>query len=196
MEVDAIVNAANTSLLGGGGIDGAIHIAAGVLLREECAPLKGCPTGYTKITLGCRLPAHYVLHTVGPDDGNPDALRHCYQTLLDHVVASHDQPQPASRVSSISTTSPSFQVSHYYAPPPPTPYSSTTFRYHRSIRTLAICAIAVGIYGFPLEEATHIALGTIRKWLNVHHSLVDRIVFVVSEERVKVAYETLLPAYF
>eukprot|EP01126_Amoeba_proteus_P036561 TRINITY_DN3732_c0_g2_i9.p1 TRINITY_DN3732_c0_g2~~TRINITY_DN3732_c0_g2_i9.p1 ORF type:complete len:374 (-),score=87.81 TRINITY_DN3732_c0_g2_i9:367-1488(-) len=86
VEVDAIVNAANESLLGGGGVDGIIHAAAGPWLKEECHELDGCATGNTKITRGYCLPARHVLHTVGPVGRNKKALASCYETCLNLAV--------------------------------------------------------------------------------------------------------------
>jgi len=151
--VDAIVNAANTSLLGGGGVDGAIHRAAGPELLEECRTLHGCPTGEAKITRGYRLPARWVIHTVGPvwrggHDFEDELLANCYRRSLE--VAARN-----------------------------------------GVRSIAFPAISTGIYGFPLDRATRIAVREVRAFLE-ENAAVERVLFVCFDSRTYGCYQRVL----
>jgi O-acetyl-ADP-ribose deacetylase len=151
-EVDAIVNAANNSLLGGGGVDGAIHHAAGPNLLEECLTLGGCETGSAKITKGYNLPAKFVIHTVGPIwqggfHNEEKMLASCYRN--------------------------SFALAQKHG-----------------IATIAFPSISTGIYRFPVEHASRIALQEIIHELETNMNL--RRVIIVCFDRM--TYETYLAA--
>ncbi len=152
LEVDAIVNAANTSLLGGGGVDGAIHRAAGPKLLDECRTLDGCPTGQAKITAGYKLPASYVIHTVGP--------------------VYHAKAQDAELLASCYSNSLALAGQH-------------------ELKSIAFPAISTGVYGYPLEKATPIALETTLKEL-LKHSSIDRVVFALFSAKALSVYTKTL----
>ncbi len=153
LKVDAIVNAANSSLLGGGGVDGAIHRAAGPKLLEECKKLNGCSTGEAKITKGYNLPAKFVVHTVGPvwngGKNNEDKLlMSCYKNSLQLAK-------------------------------------------ENGIRSIAFPAISTGVYGFPSDRAAHIAIKTVRKFLE-KDDILDKIIFICFDEKTYQHYQKTL----
>lgn len=153
LDVDAIVNAANRSLLGGGGVDGAIHRAAGPELLAECRTLGGCDTGDAKITRGYSLKARHVIHTVGPIyrggvSGEPRLLESCYRRC--------------------------FEVAH-----------------DNRLISLAFPSISTGAYGYPIEDASQIALSTTFAQLE-RYPEIERVVFALFSKSDLAVYQKKL----
>ena len=149
-EVEAIVNAANSTLLGGGDVDGAIHRAAGRELYEECRTLGGCNPGDAKVTKAYKLKQKYIIHTVGPiyyDDPCPEeTLRSCYQRCLELADS-------------------------------------------LKVNTIAFPSISTGAYGYPVEEASSIAISTIKGYRSEN---IKRVIIVTFDQRTYQAYKSKL----
>ncbi|MEA3495848.1 MAG: O-acetyl-ADP-ribose deacetylase [Bacteroidota bacterium] len=150
--VGAIVNAANKTLLGGGGVDGAIHRMAGSKLLEECRRLNGCETGKSKITNAYNLPSDFVIHTVGPvwyagKNNEDELLKSCYLNSLKLAI-------------------------------------------ENDIRSIAFPAISTGVYHFPIERATKIALQTTKEFLKENKEI-EKVVFVCFSESDLIIYKNI-----
>ena len=153
LKVDAIVNAANTSLLGGAGVDGAIHRRAGPELIEFNKKLGGCKTGEAKISPGFNLPAKFIIHTVGPvwnsgKNKEDNLLASCYKNSLKLAI-------------------------------------------ENNIKTIAFPAISTGVYHFPLERATKIAVSEVKMFLEKTQSI-EKVVFVCFDEETYRVYKNII----
>lgn len=153
LESECIVNAANKSLLGGGGVDGAIHRAAGPELLKECRTLNGCNTGEAKITKGYNLPSKFVIHTVGPvysgKESDAELLALCYENSLNLAK-------------------------------------------NTNIHSIAFPAISTGVYGYPVREATQIAIKATLNWLENNSDYAIDVVFCCFDKKTNDIYDEIL----
>ncbi len=149
-KVDAIVNAANNTLLGGGGVDGAIHKAGGPIILEQCKKIGGCPTGEARITTAGNMPSNYVIHTVGPiyKDGKKGENEFLYNAY----------------------------------------YNSLKLAKRYNLKTIAFPSISTGAYGYPIEEATEIAIKAVMDFID-NEDFIKEVRFILFSDKNYKVYE-------
>lgn len=162
LRVDTIVNAANESLLGGGGVDGAIHRAAGPRLLEKCRTLEGCPTGQAKLTEGYKLQARHIIHTVGP---------------VWHAAAK-DESAPLGEYEEDALLASCYDESLKLAKA-------------NDVDSIAFPAISTGVYGFPKRRAAQVAVSRVTRWTG-SHDLPSRLIFCCFSQGDAAIYEDMI----
>jgi O-acetyl-ADP-ribose deacetylase len=165
--VEAIVNAANTSLLGGGGVDGAIHRAAGPELLAECETIGGCPTGEARLTKGYKLPAKYIIHTVGP-----------FWCGGERVGAVPERLQRRGKNNEVEMLARCYRSCFALAS-----------KYH--IKTIAFPSISTGAYRFPVAQASIIALNEIEKLIK-QYPAIKEVRIVCYDEKTYSCYQAIM----
>lgn len=152
-KVDSIVNAANNTLLGGGGVDGAIHRAGGPIILEQCKKIGGCPTGEARITTAGNMPSKYVIHTVGPvyKDGEKGEEKLLYNAYYNSLKLAKEYEQ----------------------------------------RSIAFPSISTGVYGYPIDEATDIAIKAVMDFIEKENFIEDVVFVSFSNKNYKIYEEKL-----
>ena len=204
LKYDAIVNAANTSLLGGGGVDGSIHKASGSKLLGECRQLKGCLTGNSKITQSYNLieiGIYWIVHTVGPIFRNNGSekkyLRRAYNSAL-QVAADYENIYMNQNIKILNDNLYRFDSPSFIGSNKKENIISDLKTYidEHPIKTIAFPSISTGAYGYPLDEASKIALDEIMSFINEHPNRFEEIALICYDNKTLDVFENQYAKYY